>query len=100
MMHKKTAVPILIKKISQDLEDLKGSLNIVRENPQYMANEFLSMAMQCLTEYNIQKVSDSKHLPSKIMNTRHLPTLEGQNMNLQGEHICLLHLMVFLHVCR
>ena len=43
MMHKKTAVPILIKKISQDLDDLKGSLNIVRENPQYMANEFLSM---------------------------------------------------------
>ena len=100
MMHKKTAVPILIKKISQDLDDLKGSLNIVRENPQYMANEFLSMAMQCLTEYNIQKVGDNKHLTSMSMNSRHLPTLEGQNMNLQGEHICLLHLMVFFHVCR
>ena len=76
MMHKKTAVPILIKNISQDLDALKGSLNIVRENPQYMSNEFPSMAMQYLTEYNIQKVSYKKHLTSISMNTRHLPTLE------------------------
>jgi hypothetical protein len=41
-------VSLLLKKINEDLEYLKESLDIVRENPQYMANELLSTAIQKL----------------------------------------------------
>ena len=49
-------MPLLLKKISEDLDYLKESLDIVRETPQYMANEFLCTALQAVNEYNIQKV--------------------------------------------
>ena len=39
---------MLLKKINDDLEYLKESLDIVRENPQFMANELLSSAIQKL----------------------------------------------------
>ena len=52
----KATVPLLLKKISEDLDYLKESLDIVRETPQYMANEFLCTALQAVNEYNIQKV--------------------------------------------
>ena len=42
------SVPLLLKKINEDLAYLKKSIDIVRENPQYMANEFLSRALQKL----------------------------------------------------
>jgi len=42
------SVSLLLKKINEDLEYLKESLDIVRENPQYMANELLSAAIQKL----------------------------------------------------
>lgn len=53
----KATVPLLLKKISDDLDYLRESLDIVRETPQYMANEFLCTALQAVNEYNIQKVS-------------------------------------------
>jgi hypothetical protein len=49
-------VPLLLKKISEDLEYLKKSLDIVRENPQYMANEFLSIALTKLESYDLEEV--------------------------------------------
>ena len=42
------SVSLLLKKINDDLEYLKESLDIVRENPQFMANELLSSAIQKL----------------------------------------------------
>jgi hypothetical protein len=38
------------------LEYLKESLDIVRENPQYMANEFLSTAIQKLDSGQFNEV--------------------------------------------
>ena len=49
-------MPLLLKKIAEDLDYLKESLNIVRENAQYMANEFLSIALQNLDSYNCEEV--------------------------------------------
>jgi hypothetical protein len=49
-------VPLLLKKISEDLDYLKESLDIVRENPQYMANELLSNALQKLDSYKFEEV--------------------------------------------
>jgi hypothetical protein len=49
-------VPLLLKKISEDLDYLKQSLDIVRENPQFMANEFLSISLQNLNNYNFDEV--------------------------------------------
>jgi hypothetical protein len=51
-----TSVPLLLKKISEDLDYLKESLDIVRENPQFMANEFLSISLQYLDNYNFDEV--------------------------------------------
>ena len=52
----KASVPLLMKKISEDLEYLKESIDIVRENPQCMANELLSKAMNCLDSYKFDEV--------------------------------------------
>lgn len=49
-------MPLLLKKISEDLEYLKKSLDIVRENPQFMANEFLSIALTKLESYDLEEV--------------------------------------------
>lgn len=49
-------MPLLLKKISEDLEYLKKSLDIVRENPQYMANEFLAVALTKLNSYELEEV--------------------------------------------
>jgi hypothetical protein len=46
----------LLKKISDDLEYIKESIDVVRENPQYMASEFLSAALQKLDSYNFAEV--------------------------------------------
>jgi hypothetical protein len=45
-----------MKKISEDLDYLKESLDIVRETPQFMANELLSKALQCLDNYQFEQV--------------------------------------------
>jgi hypothetical protein len=45
-----------LKKISEDLDYLRESLDIVRENPQFMANEFLSSALQKLDSYKFEEV--------------------------------------------
>jgi hypothetical protein len=45
-----------MKKISEDLDYLKASLDIVRENPQFMANELLSKSIQCLDSYKFEEV--------------------------------------------
>ena len=50
------SVPLLLKKISDDLEHIKESIDIVRENPQYMAREFLSAALHKLNSYNFAEV--------------------------------------------
>lgn len=50
------SVPLLLKKINEDLAYLKKSIDIVRENPQYMANEFLSRALQKLQTYQFDEV--------------------------------------------
>jgi hypothetical protein len=50
------SVPLLMKKISEDLDYLKESIDIVRENPQCMANELLSKAMDCLDNYKFDEV--------------------------------------------
>ena len=47
---------LLLKKINDDLEFLKESLNIVRENPQFMANELLSNAIQKLDNGQFNEV--------------------------------------------
>lgn len=47
---------MLLKKINDDLEFLKESLNIVRENPQFMANELLSNAIQKLDNGQFNEV--------------------------------------------
>ena len=50
------SVSLLLKKINDDLEYLKESLDIVRENPQYMANELLSSAIQKLDSGQFNEV--------------------------------------------
>ena len=49
-------MPLLLKKISEDLDYLRDSLDIVRENPQFMANEHLSTALQNLDNYKFEEV--------------------------------------------
>ena len=44
-----------MKKIGEDLDYLKKSLDIVRENPQYMANEILSKAVTELDGYKFKE---------------------------------------------
>ena len=44
-----------MKKIREDLDYLKKSLDIVRENPQYMANEILSKALFELDSYKFKE---------------------------------------------
>ena len=50
------SVPLLLKKISEDLDYLKKSMDIVRENPQFMANDFLSIALENLNSYKFKEV--------------------------------------------
>ena len=50
------SVSLLLKKINDDLEYLKESLDIVRENPQFMANELLSSAIQKLDSGQFNEV--------------------------------------------
>lgn len=45
-----------MKKISEDLEYLKESIDIVRENPQCMANELLAKAINCVDNYKFDEV--------------------------------------------
>ena len=52
----KASVPLLLKKIGEDLEYLKKSLDIVRENPQFMANQFLSIGLQHLNSNAFEEV--------------------------------------------
>ena len=52
----KASVPLLLKKIAEDLEYLKKSLDIVRENPQFMANQFLSIGLQNLNSNVFEEV--------------------------------------------
>ena len=52
----KASVPLLLKKIAEDLEYLKKSLDIVRENPQFMANQFLSISLQNLNSNVFEEV--------------------------------------------
>ena len=50
------SVSLLLKKINDDLEYLKESLDIVREKPQFMANELLSSAIQKLDSGQFNEV--------------------------------------------
>ena len=52
----KASVPLLLKKMSDDLDYLKESLNIVRENAIFMAKHSLSLALQKLDEYKFEEV--------------------------------------------
>ena len=63
-----------MKKISEDLEYLKESIDIVRENPQCMANELLSKAMNCLDNYKFDEVCMMNILCTIIY---HLSSLVG-----------------------
>ena len=46
----------LPKKINEDLDYLKKSIDIVRETPQYMANELLARALQKVKTYQFTEV--------------------------------------------
>ena len=50
-------MPLLLKKINEDLDYLKKSIDIVRETPQFMANELLARALQKLETYQFAEVS-------------------------------------------
>ena len=50
-------VPLLLKKISDDLECLKTGLHIVRNNPQYMGTEYLRTALEKLEDELFSEVS-------------------------------------------
>ena len=55
MIFLQASVPLLLKKINEDLDYLKKSLDIVRETPQFMANEFLARAIQKLEIYQFDE---------------------------------------------
>lgn len=50
-------MPLLLKKIGEDLEHLKKSLHIVRENPEYMAKQFLSNGIQNMSSDVFEEVN-------------------------------------------
>ena len=55
LIYLQASVPLLLKKINEDLDYLKKSLDIVRETPQFMANEFLARAIQKLEIYQFDE---------------------------------------------
>ena len=55
----------MLKKIGEDLEYLKKSLDIVRENPQFMANQFLSIGLQHLNRNVFEEVRSTMKYKKK-----------------------------------
>lgn len=96
------SVPLLLKKISEDLAYLKASMDIVRENPQFMAYEFLSSSLQNLNNNNFDEVRIKYFLLRLSIEsfTRHIRILKKLTMRQQREYTCHLHLKDYWDVYR
>ena len=84
---------LLMKKIGEDLDYLKKSLDIVRENPQYMANEILSKALLELDGYKFKEaqIFNFKIYMISIFVYRRCVILKRLNMKQLKVSTCHLH---------
>ena len=96
----KASVPLLLRKIGEDLEHLKKSLNIVRENPEYMAHQFVLIGIQNLINGVFEEVNIFHKLSWLKIVFRHSTISKKLMKKRQEVFICLRHLKAYLAVSK